>query len=170
MARYHGNETVNPGFYWNPAKWEITTIEKKGAALPGGGSQDRARMNRAAQSWLSPSSRNGRGQRSMDRFFGTLRPKNRGFSEALASVIIALPLGREFLVGKFNTAGFWRDAPADLQAVARQWFAAKEGGKDGRNTLLAKWLGRKMPELKGLADKLFDFKVVKSIQDVSVRS
>ncbi len=36
MARYHGNETVNPGFYWNPAKWEITTIEKRGAALPGG--------------------------------------------------------------------------------------------------------------------------------------
>jgi hypothetical protein len=36
MARYHGNETVNPGFYWNPAKWEITTIEKKGAPLPGG--------------------------------------------------------------------------------------------------------------------------------------
>ena len=36
MARYHGNETVKPGFYWNPAKWEITTIEKKGALLPGG--------------------------------------------------------------------------------------------------------------------------------------
>ncbi len=36
MARYHGNETVNPGFYWNPTKWEITTIEKKGTALPGG--------------------------------------------------------------------------------------------------------------------------------------
>ena len=36
MARYHGNETVKPGFYWNPAKWEITTIEKKGVTLPGG--------------------------------------------------------------------------------------------------------------------------------------
>jgi hypothetical protein len=36
MARYHGNETVNPGFYWNPNKWEVTTIEKKGATLPGG--------------------------------------------------------------------------------------------------------------------------------------
>jgi hypothetical protein len=35
MARYHGNETVKPGFYWNPAKWEITTIEKKGTKLPG---------------------------------------------------------------------------------------------------------------------------------------
>ena len=35
MARYHGNNTVNPGFYWNPTKWEITTIEKKGAKLPG---------------------------------------------------------------------------------------------------------------------------------------
>jgi hypothetical protein len=36
MARYHGNETVKPGFYWNPAKWEVTTIEKKGTPLPGG--------------------------------------------------------------------------------------------------------------------------------------
>jgi hypothetical protein len=36
MARYHGNETVNPGFYWNPTTWEVTTIERKGAALPGG--------------------------------------------------------------------------------------------------------------------------------------
>jgi hypothetical protein len=36
MARYHGNETVNPGFYWNPAKWEVTTVEKKGTPLPGG--------------------------------------------------------------------------------------------------------------------------------------
>jgi hypothetical protein len=36
MARYHGNETVNPGFYWNPAKWEVTTVEKKGTTLPGG--------------------------------------------------------------------------------------------------------------------------------------
>ncbi len=35
MARYHGDNTVNPGFYWNPAKWEITTIKKKGTALPG---------------------------------------------------------------------------------------------------------------------------------------
>jgi hypothetical protein len=37
MARYHGNETVKPGFYWNPAKWEVTTIENKAATLPGGG-------------------------------------------------------------------------------------------------------------------------------------
>jgi hypothetical protein len=28
---------VKPGFYWNPAKWEIMTIEKKGTKLPGGG-------------------------------------------------------------------------------------------------------------------------------------
>ncbi len=36
MKRYHGNDTVNPGFYWNPAAWEVTTIERKGAVLPGG--------------------------------------------------------------------------------------------------------------------------------------
>jgi hypothetical protein len=50
----------------------------------------------------------------------------------------------------------------DLQAVARHWFAAKEGGADGRNALLAKWLRREMPELKGLADKLFDFNIVRA--------
>jgi hypothetical protein len=87
------------------------------------------------------------------------------FSEALANLPIALPPGREFLVGKFDTAGFWHDAPRDLQAVARQWFAAKEGGADGRNTLLAKWLGKEMSELKGLADKLFDFKTVRATRD-----
>lgn len=86
------------------------------------------------------------------------------FSEALANLPIALPPGREFLVGKFDTAGFWRDAPPDLQAVARQWFAAKEGGEDGRNTLLGKWLGREVPELRALADKLFDFKIVRTAQ------
>ncbi len=35
MKRYHGTETVKPGFYWNPTQWEVTTIEKKGAPLPG---------------------------------------------------------------------------------------------------------------------------------------
>jgi hypothetical protein len=35
MTRYHGNDTVKPGFYWNPARWEITTIAGKGGALPG---------------------------------------------------------------------------------------------------------------------------------------
>ena len=35
MARYHGNDTVKPGFYWNPARWDLTTIEKKGTKLPG---------------------------------------------------------------------------------------------------------------------------------------
>ena len=44
MARYHGNETVNPGFYWNPTKWEITTIEKKGTMLPGGEEVDYHRI------------------------------------------------------------------------------------------------------------------------------
>jgi hypothetical protein len=84
------------------------------------------------------------------------------FSEAQTNLEIALPPGREFLIGKFDTAGFWRDAPPDLQAVARQWFAAKEGGTDGRNTLLGKWLGKKTPDLKHLADKLFTFEVVRA--------
>jgi hypothetical protein len=44
MARYHGNETVNPGFYWNPAKWEVTTVERKGTTLPGGEETDYHRI------------------------------------------------------------------------------------------------------------------------------
>lgn len=34
MTRYHGGEMVKAGFYWNPARWEITTA-KKGGTLPG---------------------------------------------------------------------------------------------------------------------------------------
>lgn len=81
---------------------------------------------------------------------------------------MALPLGREFLIGKFDTAGFWRDAPPDLQSVARQWFAAKEGGTSGRNTLLGERLGRKMPELGSLADKLFCFEIVRAAGDIDL--
>ena len=36
MVRYHGNEVVNRGLYWNSGKWEITTVEKEGTRLPGG--------------------------------------------------------------------------------------------------------------------------------------
>ncbi|MBI3989720.1 MAG: hypothetical protein HY347_08885 [candidate division NC10 bacterium] len=36
MARYHGNDRVKVGFYWNPSQWEIITIPKGGGVLPGG--------------------------------------------------------------------------------------------------------------------------------------
>jgi hypothetical protein len=49
---------------------------------------------------------------------------------------------------------------SDLQSVAKQWFAAKEGGTDGRNTLLGRWLGKRTLDLEHLADKLFDCKIV----------
>lgn len=98
-----------------------------------------------------------------DRLYGWLVPttfnyrKIEDFSEARANIPIALPPGREFLIGLFDTAGFWREAPVELQSVAREWFAAKEGGTGGRNALLKERLGRKMPELVSLADKLFCF-------------
>ena len=103
-----------------------------------------------------------------DRLYGWLVPstfyqiKMEDFSEAVENLPIVLPPGREFLIGKFDTAGFWRDAPSDLQSVAKQWFAAKEGGTDGLNTLLGKWLGKKTLDLEHLADKLFDFKIVRA--------
>ena len=112
----------------------------------------------------------GRIRDNPDRLYGWLVPstfyqlKIEDFSEAVANLPLALPTGREFLIGKFDTAGFWRDAPSDLQSVARQWFAAKEGGADGRNTLLGQWLGRKMPDLEGLADELFSFQIVRAAQ------
>jgi hypothetical protein len=36
MTRYHGNDPVKAGFYWNTAGWEIVTLPKKGGVLPGG--------------------------------------------------------------------------------------------------------------------------------------
>ena len=110
----------------------------------------------------------GRIRDNPDRLYGWLVPttfyqrKIEDFSEAVTNLPIALPPGREFLISIFDTAGFWRDAPPDLQSVARQWFAAKEGGRGGRNMLVRKRLGRKMPELEGLADKLFRFEIVRA--------
>ena len=52
-----------------------------------------------------------------DRLYGWLVPstfyqiKMEDFSEAVGNLPIALPPGREFLIGKFDTAAFWRDAP-----------------------------------------------------------
>lgn len=103
-----------------------------------------------------------------DRLYGWLLPTTfyerniEDFREGLTNLPIALPAGREFLIGKFDTAGFWRDAPPDLQSVALQWFAAREGGTGGRNTLLSERLGREMPELRNLADKLFSFGLVRA--------
>lgn len=103
----------------------------------------------------------------MEKGVGSLIPagydmKIEHFSEARANLPIALPRGRGFLVGTFDTAAFWRDAPDDLKSVAGQWFAAKEGGEGGRNTLLTEHLCRKMPALENLAEKLFRFEIVRA--------
>ena len=37
MKRYHGGHRVKAGFYWTPARWEITTVPSEGGMLPGGG-------------------------------------------------------------------------------------------------------------------------------------
>jgi len=36
MKRYHGGHQVRGGFYWTPARWEITTVPREGGMLPGG--------------------------------------------------------------------------------------------------------------------------------------
>ena len=36
MKRYHGGHRVKAGFYWTPARWEITTVPREGGMLPGG--------------------------------------------------------------------------------------------------------------------------------------
>jgi len=35
MARYHGNQLVEGGFYWNASGWEILRIPREGGCLPG---------------------------------------------------------------------------------------------------------------------------------------
>lgn len=35
MKRYHGSDWAKAGFYWNPTGWEIVTVQKNGAYLPG---------------------------------------------------------------------------------------------------------------------------------------
>jgi hypothetical protein len=110
----------------------------------------------------------GRIRDNPDRLYGWLVPstffqvKIADFNEALANLPIALPRGRGFLVGTFDTAAFWRDAPDDLKSVAGQWFAAKESGEGGRNTLLNEHLCRKMPALEILAESLFRFEIVRA--------
>jgi hypothetical protein len=36
MARHHGGDKVNAGFYLNVESWEVTTLSGKGGTLPGG--------------------------------------------------------------------------------------------------------------------------------------
>jgi hypothetical protein len=35
MTRYHGNETVKGGIYWNPARWQVVAVADEGGELPG---------------------------------------------------------------------------------------------------------------------------------------
>lgn len=35
MIRYHGSDAVKAGFYWNPRRWEIITLNRPGGVLPG---------------------------------------------------------------------------------------------------------------------------------------
>ena len=86
--------------------------------------------------------------------FDLLPSKDRRFQRSGGNLPIALPAGRELLIGKFDTAGLWRDASFDLQSVTKQWFTAKEGGTDSRNALLGQWLGKKTLDLGHLVDKV----------------
>jgi len=35
MTRYHANEKVKGGVYWNPARWQVVTVADEGGELPG---------------------------------------------------------------------------------------------------------------------------------------
>ena len=100
-----------------------------------------------------------------DRVYGWLVPTTfherviEDFREAKANLALALPAGRPFLIGTFDGPRFWRDAPSDLQCLARDWFAAKESG---RNTLCRDRLGCHSPHLRELAEHVFRFEIVHS--------
>jgi len=35
MTALRGGDTVGTGYYWQPGQWDLVTIEREGAALPG---------------------------------------------------------------------------------------------------------------------------------------
>lgn len=80
------------------------------------------------------------------------------FREATANLSLALPAGRGFLIGTFDGPRFWDEAPGPLQALAQEWFSAKEAS---RNALLRGHLGQLLPELRELADRLFSFELLR---------
>jgi hypothetical protein len=103
-----------------------------------------------------------------DRAYGWLVPTTfhemtiRAFEDAQANLGRALPSGRGFLLGTFDGRRFWREAPLALRDVARAWFRAKESGPGGRNDLLRTRLSRPRPELRELAESLFQFRLVRA--------
>jgi hypothetical protein len=54
MTRRVGGTKVEPGFYWNPASWQIVTIEKQAQALPGGPDQKYVKVPLAGMLVLTP--------------------------------------------------------------------------------------------------------------------
>ncbi len=140
-------------------------LEAKGDRLARGGT----RINRPAYNEMTGAlasfflSNLARIRDKPDRVYGWLVPETFGtrviedFKEMRANLPAALPQGRQFLVGTFNGPRFWHDAPAELQCVARDWFAAKE---DGRNLICRDRLRQVVPEVRQLAEQLFRFEVV----------
>lgn len=54
MTRHTGGNDVKSGFYWNLAKWELTTIPREGGPLPGGGDDRYLRVPVVAMLLLAP--------------------------------------------------------------------------------------------------------------------
>jgi hypothetical protein len=54
MKRMIGGTKAEPGFYWNPADWQIVTIEKEPRALPGGRDQKFVKVPAAGMLVLTP--------------------------------------------------------------------------------------------------------------------
>lgn len=44
MARHHGGERVNAGFYFNLTSWQVTTLSGEGGVLPGEGTSEYLRV------------------------------------------------------------------------------------------------------------------------------
>lgn len=97
------------------------------------------------------------------RVYGWLVPRTfdkvtiKAFQDARDNLRLALGAGHAFMLGTFDGPRFRQEAPPELKRLADQWFESSEGG---RNALLKTDLNHPRPELRDLADRLFDFRVV----------
>jgi hypothetical protein len=142
----------------------MVLLEAKGDRLKQGGKINKPAYNEMTGALAGFFLSNlGRIRDHEDRVYGWLVPATfherviQDFREARANLPLALPTGRDFLIGTFDGARFWREAPAELHCLARDWFGSKE---DGRNTLCRERLACLMPEVQELAEALFRFEIV----------
>lgn len=141
-------------------------LEAKGDRLAPGGKINRAAYNEMTGALSAFFLSNfARIRDHPERVYGWLVPRTfherviEDFREAHANLAQALPPGCAFLIGTFDNEPFWRQAGPGLRALAREWFGAKDGG---RNILRRERLARRPPEGERLPDSVFQFEVVRS--------